>query len=101
MARTQISRNSRSLEVKLRSQFFYSIKPSKFTPYISNFQSLGVLYLSNQNLGPVPHISLFFTLLLSKSGRFYTPVKCVIITPDYLEMVNAGGWPGRVNSVFS
>ena len=60
--------------------FFYSIKQSKFTRthYLSNFGSLEVLYLSNQDLGPVIHISLFFTLNLSKSGRLYTPVKRVI-----------------------
>ena len=65
--------------------FFYSIKLSKFTPYLSNFRSLEVLYLSNQDLGPVTHISLFFTLHLSKLGRLYTPVKRVIITPAYLD----------------
>ena len=64
--------------------FFYSIKLSKFTPYLSNFRSLEVLYFSNQDLGPVTHISLFFTLHLSKSGRLYTPVERVIITPAYL-----------------
>ena len=61
------------------------MKLSKFTPYLSNLQSLEVLYLSNQDLGPVTHISLFFTLHLSKSGRLYTPVKRVIITPAYLD----------------
>ena len=79
MARTPISRS------KTAVPFFYSMKLSKFTPYLSNFQSLEVLYLSNQDLGPVTHISLFFTLHLSKSGRLYTPVKRVIITPAYLD----------------
>ena len=54
--------------------FFNSIKLSKFTPYFSNFQSLKVLYLLNQDLGPVTHISLFFTLHLEKSGRLCTLV---------------------------
>ena len=61
--------------------FFYSIKLSKFTPYLWNFRSLEVLYLSNQDLGPITHISLFITLHLSKSsGRLYTPyVKSFVI----------------------
>ena len=46
--------------------FFYSIKLSKFTPYLSNFRSLEVLYLSNQDLGPVTHIFVF-----SKSCNYH------------------------------
>ena len=65
--------------------FFYSIKLSKLTPYLSNFRSLEVLYLSNQDLGPLTHISLFFTLHLLKSGSLYTPVKRVINTHAYLD----------------
>ena len=95
MARTPISLSETAVP------FFYSIKLSKFTPYLSNFRSLEVLYLSNQDLGPVTHISMFFTLHLSKSGPLYTPVKRVIITPAYLNNSNIGGWPGRVNWVFS
>ena len=68
---------------------FYTIKLSKFTPYLSNFRSLEVLYLSNQDLGPVVHISLFFTLHLSKSG--------VIITLFTWIAVNTGVWLGLVN----
>ena len=77
--------------------FFNSIKLSKFTPYLENFRSLEVLFLSNQDLGPVIHISLFFTLHLSKSGRLYTPIKRVIITLFTWIAVNTGGWLGLVN----
>ena len=53
MARIPISRSKNAVPL------FYSIKLSKSTPYFSNFPSLELLDISNHDLGPVTHISLF------------------------------------------
>ena len=56
--------------------FFYSIKPSKFTPYLSNFRSLEVLYLSNQDLGPVTHFIVFYSPSLEVGSLVHTSQAC-------------------------
>ena len=91
IAGTPIDQSSWSLEVKLRCHFFYSIKLSKFTPYLSNFRSFKILFLSNLTLGPLSYISMFFTLHLLESGGLYTPVIHVIIRPAYLDTAKRGG----------
>ena len=74
-----------NLSVKLRSHFFYSTKLNKFTSYLSIFRYLEVLYLSNQSYKHRKTlISLLFPFLPSKSGRLYTSVNRVNITPAYL-----------------